>query len=44
MTLAKTDLAIAERYVERLGEWDLGPLFELVAAKPDRTVTRGAAL
>jgi phosphoenolpyruvate carboxylase len=39
MTLMKSDLGIARRYVERLGGPDLWPLFDLVAAEHDRTVT-----
>ncbi len=39
MTLMKSDLGIARRYVERLGEPDLWPLFELITAEHDRTVT-----
>ena len=43
MTLMKSDLGIARRYVERLGEPDLWPLFELITAEHDRTVDRGPA-
>ena len=39
MTLVKSDLTIARRYVERLGEPAHRQLFEAIAAEHDRTVT-----
>ena len=44
MTLAKTDLAIARHYVERLVDPDLHPLLDLVAAEHDRTAEQVALI
>jgi phosphoenolpyruvate carboxylase len=39
MTLVKSDLSIARSYVERLGEQDLGRLFEVIVAEHELTVS-----
>ena len=44
MTLVKTDLGIAERYVERLVEPDQRGLFDIVKAEHARTVDRVTAI
>ncbi|MEZ5278932.1 MAG: phosphoenolpyruvate carboxylase [Acidimicrobiales bacterium] len=44
MTLAKTDLSIARRYVERLVEPSLRSLFDVVAAEFDRTTSNVVAV
>ncbi|HCV36732.1 MAG TPA: phosphoenolpyruvate carboxylase [Acidimicrobiaceae bacterium] len=44
MTLAKTDLAIARHYVERLVDRDLHPLLDLVSAEHDRTLKQLALI
>jgi phosphoenolpyruvate carboxylase len=38
MTLVKSDLSIARRYVDRLGDPDLARVFDLIAAEHDLTV------
>ncbi len=44
MTLAKTDLAIARHYVDRLVDPSLHPVFDRVAAEYDRTLAELARL